>query len=206
MNNRNDAFVDASTIDRALGWLLAEDRIEENKCLKTIGFVHNEKLVGKTTEDPKSLSAYIYSVIIEVTKCGERNVVTTDNINNTNRTVDIKSIVNEGLKCFNFGFQNDPYLAVMVFRMLSVYFDNCPSKNQDAQAMLLLQNAIKTIANNKKSKPGKKHTWWQAETMTDVETIEVTGNVLFSLNHFVRAKEKVHGLIHTVYKLILYQS
>ena len=113
------------------------------KCFKAIGFVHNDELVGKITEDPKSgfliphlsisdwpffnqsevwnqnesLSAFTLATLIEVTKCGRRPIVYEDPKTLKEKTVDPRKVIREGFDCFKDGFEGNSYLAVMVFRL-----------------------------------------------------------------------------------------
>ena len=65
----------------------------------------------------KSLSAFTLATLIEVTKCGRRQIVYEDPKTLKQKTVDPKQVIREGFDCFKDGFEGNSYLAVMVFRL-----------------------------------------------------------------------------------------
>ena len=65
----------------------------------------------------KSLSAFTLATLIEVTKCGRRQIVYEDPKTLKQKTVDPKKVIREGFDCFKDGFEGNSYLAVMVFRL-----------------------------------------------------------------------------------------
>ena len=57
------------------------------------------------------------ATLIEVTKCGRRQIVYEDPKTLKEKKVDPKKVIREGFDCFKDGFEGNSYLAVMVFRL-----------------------------------------------------------------------------------------
>ena len=90
-----------------------------------------------------------------------------------------------------------------------MYLTECPEARQDKKVQNILNRVHPIIRRNMQRDATKKQTWWKGQgsmdwpnlkflaklspiegkNMTDVEIIEVTGHVLFTLNNFKRARD-----------------
>ena len=83
------------------------------------------------------------ATLIEVTKCGRRQIVYEDPKTLKEKKVDPKKVIREGFDCFKDGFEGNSYLAVMVFR-LGRFRSFIPSKH--FTSVILIPNIYIEIA------------------------------------------------------------